>query len=88
MFVWLIWLGGATGMRDERQIRVDFFEQFFPLWLRNFFTLFNTALSILFMVLVVFYGVKVTAVQMSAEYDALPFFKRRPSSLWRRSWAR
>ena len=29
LFVWLIWLGAATGMRDERQIRVDFFEQFF-----------------------------------------------------------
>ena len=73
LFVWLIWLGGATGMRDERQIRVDFFEQFFPARLRNFFTLFNSALSILFMLLVVYYGVKVTAVQMSAEYDALPF---------------
>ena len=48
-------------------------EQFFPIPLRNFFKLFNSALSIVFMILVVYYGVKVTAVQTTAEYDALPF---------------
>ena len=72
-FVWLIWIGGATGMRDERQIRVDFFEQFFPAPLRRGVALFNSLISITFMILVVYYGVKVTAVQASAEYDALPF---------------
>lgn len=72
-FVWLIWIGGATGMRDERQIRVDFFEQFFPEKLKKGVTLFNSVISILFMVLVVYYGVKVTAIQANAEYDALPF---------------
>jgi TRAP-type C4-dicarboxylate transport system permease small subunit len=73
LFVWLIWVGGATGMREERQIRVDFFEQFFPERLKNFFTLFNTVLSIVYMILVVFYGVKVAVIQMTAEYDSLPF---------------
>ena len=73
LFVWLIWVGGATGMREERQIRVDFFERFFPEKLRNFVMLFNTILAILFMTLVVFYGVKVAEIQMTAEYDSLPF---------------
>lgn len=72
-FVWLIWIGGATGMRDERQIRVDFFEQFFPEKLKNALAIFNSLISILFMILVVYYGVKVTAIQANAEYDALPF---------------
>lgn len=73
LFVWLIWLGAATGMRDERQIRVDFFEQFFPDSFRKGFAIFNSLISILFMILVVYYGIKVTAIQASAEYDALPF---------------
>lgn len=72
-FVWLIWIGGATGMRDERQIRVDFFEQFFSPALRSGVAIFNSLISITFMILVVYYGVKVMAVQASAEYDALPF---------------
>ena len=72
-FVWLIWIGGATGMRDEKQIRVDFFEQFFPDRLRKGVVIFNSLVSILFMILVVYYGIKVTAIQASAEYDALPF---------------
>jgi len=74
-FVWLIWIGGATGMRDERQIRVDFFEQFFPARVRSGVAIFNSLLSIAFMILVVYYGIKVTAVQASAEYDALPFHR-------------
>jgi TRAP-type C4-dicarboxylate transport system permease small subunit len=72
-FVWLIWIGGATGMRDERQIRVDFFEQFFPEKFQKAVTIFNSLISILFMILVVYYGIKVTAIQANAEYDALPF---------------
>jgi len=72
LFVWLIWVGGAIGMREERQIRVDFFEQFFPEKIKNFFALFNTLLSILFMVLVVYYGIDVAEIQMTAEYDSLP----------------
>lgn len=73
LFVWLIWLGGATGMRDERQIRVDFFEKYFPVSFRQWVAIFNSLISIVFMILVVYYGVKVTAVQANAEYDALPF---------------
>ena len=72
-FVWLIWIGGATGMRDEKQIRVDFFEQYFPDRLHKGVVIFNSLVSILFMILVVYYGIKVTAIQASAEYDALPF---------------
>ena len=74
-FVWLIWLGGATGMRDELQIRVDFFEQFFPEKLRKWVAIFNSLLSISFMILVIYYGIKVTSIQASAEYDALPFHR-------------
>lgn len=74
-FVWLIWIGAATGMRDEMQIRVDFFEQFFPDQLRKWVAIFNSLISILFMILVVYYGIKVTAIQESAEYDALPFHR-------------
>ena len=62
-------------MRDEMQIRVDFFEQFFPEPIRKGFVIFNSLVSILFMILVVYYGVKVTTIQASAEYDALPFHR-------------
>lgn len=72
-FVWLIWVGGATGIRDERQIRVDFFEKLFPVPFQLGVTIFNTLLSITLMVLVVYYGVKVTAIQANCDYEALPF---------------
>lgn len=71
-FVWFVWLGGAGGMREERQIRVDLMETYAPPSVRRVLEPALTVLSLAFLGLVVYYGVKVTAFQMTAEYDVLP----------------
>lgn len=75
LFVWLIWLGGARGMRDEIQLRLKFAEEYLPFGIRRFLIPLHTFFSIIILVLVVVYGIKVTAFQASAEYAAIPFHR-------------
>jgi TRAP-type C4-dicarboxylate transport system permease small subunit len=72
-FVWLVWLGAIGYMREERQIRIDFAETYSPTCVKRILLPFNTALSMVFLVVVVYYGVQVTESQTSAVYDILPF---------------
>jgi TRAP-type C4-dicarboxylate transport system permease small subunit len=72
-FVWMVWLGGAAGMRDERQVRIEFAEKYLPRSVQRILLPVTTFLSLAFMGLVVFYGLRVAESQMSAEYDILPF---------------
>jgi len=71
-FVWFVWLGGAAGMREGRQIRVDIIDVYGPLRVRRVLEPVLTVVSLAFLALVVTYGVKVTAFQRTAEYDVLP----------------
>jgi TRAP-type C4-dicarboxylate transport system permease small subunit len=72
-FVWLVWLGGVGGMREERQIRIEFAEKYLPRPILRILMPANTILSLLFLGFVIFYGIQVAESQMSAVYDILPF---------------
>jgi TRAP-type C4-dicarboxylate transport system permease small subunit len=72
-FVWLVWLGGVGGMREERQIRIEFAEKYLPRSILRILMPANTILSLLFLGFVIFYGIQVAESQMSAVYDILPF---------------
>lgn len=72
LFVWSVWLGGAGGMREGRQIRIDVIDSYAPASLRRVLEPVLTTLSLAFLALVIWYGVKVTESQLSAEYDILP----------------
>jgi TRAP-type C4-dicarboxylate transport system permease small subunit len=72
-FVWLVWLGAVGGMREEKQIRIEFAEKYFPRPIQRVLIPFTTILSLVFLGFVIFYGVQVAESQMSAVYDILPF---------------
>lgn len=72
-FVWMVWLGANGQMRSERQIRIDIVETYAPKSIQRVLLPANTVLSLVFLVLVIYYGVQVTESQMSAVYDILPF---------------
>jgi TRAP-type transport system small permease protein len=72
-FVWLVWLGGVGGMREERQIRIEFAEKYLPRSILRVLMPTNTILSLVFLGFVIFYGIQVAESQMSAVYDILPF---------------
>jgi len=72
-FVWLVWMGGVGGMREEKQIRIEFAEKYLPKPIRRILIPANTALSLVFLVFVIYYGVQVAESQMTAVFDILPF---------------
>jgi len=72
-FVWLVWLGGVGGMREERQIRIEFAEKYLSRSILRILMPATTVLSLIFLGFVIFYGVQVAESQRSAVYDILPF---------------
>ena len=73
LFVYLVWFGGVAGIRDGREIRIELAEKYLPESIKRFLLPALTVISLCVMILVVFYGVKVTSYQTTAIYDALPF---------------
>lgn len=71
-FVWSVWLGAAGGMREGRQLRIDVIDIYAPASVRRILEPVLTILSLGFLALVIWYGVKVTGFQSTAEYDILP----------------
>ncbi|MGP1679319.1 MAG: TRAP transporter small permease [Burkholderiales bacterium] len=72
LFAWSVWLGGAGGMREGRQIRIDVIDSLAPASVRRVLEPALTMLSLAFLAVVIWYGVKVTESQSTAEYDILP----------------
>ncbi len=72
-FVWLVWIGGIGGMRDEKQIRIEFAEKYLPRPIQRILMPANTVVCLIFLGFVIFYGVQVAESQRSAVYDILPF---------------
>jgi len=72
-FVWLVWLGGVGGMREEKQIRIEFAEKYLPLSIQRILIPMNTILSLVFLGFIIYYGVQVAESQMTAVFDILPF---------------
>ena len=72
-FVWGIWFGGAAGIRDENQIRVELGEQYLPVSvLRILLPLISLGCAA-FLVLVVVKSFAIIELQSTSVYDTLPF---------------
>ena len=72
-FVWLVWMGGVGGMREEKQIRIEFAEKYLPLSIQRILIPANTIFSLIFLGFIIYYGVQVAESQMTAVFDILPF---------------
>ena len=60
-------------MRDNREIRIELAEKYLPRSITQFLMPLLSIISIGVMILVVYYGIKVTSFQTTSIYDALPF---------------
>src|SRR4030042_5848247 len=72
-FVWLVWMGGVGGMREEKKIRIEFDEKYLPLSIQRILIPANTIFSLIFLGFIIYYGVQVAESQMTAVFDILPF---------------
>ena len=73
LFVWAVWLGGAAGIRDRSQIRVELAERYLPLKIKR---VLMPAISLIcsgFLLVVIYKSIEVVKLQASAIYDTLPF---------------
>lgn len=73
LFVYLVWLAGAAGMRDGKEIRIELAETYLPQKVTKVLQPLLTAISIGIMVVVVTLGVKVVQFQSTNVYDSFPF---------------
>lgn len=73
LFVWAIWFGGAAGIRDQNQIRVEFMEHYLPWRYRRILLPFINLLCALFLLLVIYKSFTIIHLQSTAVYDTLPF---------------
>ncbi len=73
LFIWAVWLGGATGIRDRNQIRVELAEQFLPLGVRRILMPCISLACALFLLVVIYKSFEIVELQASAIYDTLPF---------------
>lgn len=73
LFVWMVWLGGATGIRDEVQIRMEFAERYLPESIKRFLIPTISLVCSGLMLVVIYVSIKVVEIQASATYDTLPF---------------
>ena len=73
LFVYLVWLAGAAGMRDGKEIRIELAETYLPPKVTRILQPILTAISIGIMVLVVILGIKVVGFQSTNVYDSFPF---------------
>ena len=72
LFVWGIWLGGATGIRDQRQIRVEIADLIIPHQIQLVLAPLITVASAVFICIAVYLSLDVVALQADAIYDTLP----------------
>ena len=73
LFVWAIWFGGASGIRDESQIRVELAERFLPHGVKRVLMPGISLACSLFLLVVIYKSFEIIELQASAIYDTLPF---------------
>ncbi len=73
LFIWATWLGGAAGIRDRMQVRVELAEHFLPRRVLAILMPAITAACALFMLLVVQKSFRIVELNTTAIYDTLPF---------------
>lgn len=73
VFIWMIWLGGAAGIRDETQIRIDFAENLLPDKIKRILMPLMSIICILFLITAVYKSIDIVRLQSLAQYGNLPF---------------
>ncbi|MYF07832.1 MAG: TRAP transporter small permease [Rhodospirillaceae bacterium] len=73
LFIWAIWFGGASGIRDQSQIRVELAERYLPHGIQRILMPGISLASALFLLIVIYKSFEVVELQGSAIYDTLPF---------------
>ena len=73
LFIWMIWLGGTGGIRDETQIRIDFAERLLPFRIKRFLMPVMSTMCILFLIILVYKSIEIVRLQLLAPYHNLPF---------------
>ncbi len=72
LFVWAVWLGGAIGMRDRTQVRVELAELYLPAGVRRILIPGITMGCAAFLLLAIYKSFTIIERQASAHYDTLP----------------
>jgi TRAP-type transport system small permease protein len=65
LFIWLVFLGIAYGMREKVHIEVDFFMDRFSKIFQFWLTMFNHMLMVVYTSVIVYQGIKVTEVMQN-----------------------
>ena len=73
LFIWAIWFGGASGIRDQTQVRVELAERYLPHGIRRLLMPGISLACALFLLIVIYKSFEVVELQSSAIYDTLPF---------------
>ena len=73
LFIWAIWFGGASGIRDQNQIRVELAERFLPHGIKRVLMPAISLACALFLLIVIYESFEIIELQASAIYDTLPF---------------
>ena len=73
LFVWGIWFGGAAGIRDENQIRVELVDQILPISVQRVLLPIISLSCAAFLVLVIMKSFAIIEMQSTTIYDTLPF---------------
>ena len=73
LFIWAIWFGGAAGIRDQTQVRVELAERYLPHGVKRLLMPGISLACALFLLIVIYKSFEVIEVQSSAIYDTLPF---------------
>jgi len=61
MFIWLIYIGISYGVKTDKHIAVDAVYSFLPKKVKPFYALIGYVIFLVFAIIVVYYGVQVTA---------------------------
>ncbi|MCY3829290.1 MAG: TRAP transporter small permease [Rhodospirillaceae bacterium] len=73
LFIWAIWFGGASGIRDQTQVRVELAERYLPHGIQRLLMPGISLACALFLLIVIYKSFEVIKLQSSAIYDTLPF---------------
>ncbi len=73
LFIWAIWFGGASGIRDQTQVRVELAERYLPYGVQRLLMPGISLACALFLLIVIYKSFEVIELQGSAIYDTLPF---------------
>ncbi len=73
LFIWAIWFGGAAGIRDQTQVRVELAERYLPHGVKRLLMPGISLACALFLLIVIYKSFEIVELQSSAIYDTLPF---------------